>query len=83
MENLENQIDFCPGKRDKNFIIELTKGDFLYGCCGLLSLIVGAVLLGATIGLIGAVAYGTYKFLKGSNSKETKLKSPYAMYGYS
>jgi len=46
-------------------------------------LIGGAVLLGLTLGLIGAVGYGTYKFLTGSDSKGTKSKSPYAMYGYS
>jgi len=81
---LQNKIDFCSfGKKDKKFSFELTKGDFLYKCYGLLSLIGAAVLLGATLGLIGAVAYGTYKFLSGSNSKGTKSKSPYAMYGYS
>jgi len=44
-------------------------------------LIGAAVLLGATIGLIGAVAYGTYKFFTRSKSKETK-SNPFAMYGY-
>jgi len=52
-------------------------------CCGLLSLIGGAVLLGATIGLIGVAAYKTFKYFSGKNSKETKSNpNSLAMYGY-
>ena len=78
-----NQTIFGLKERDKNFIFELTKGDFLYKCslykcCGLLPLVVGAVLLGAII-VTGAVTYNALKYLLGNNSKETKSKLPYTM----
>jgi len=42
----------------------------LYKCCGLLKLIGGVVLLGATLGLIGAVAYELTNFLKETIQKK-------------